>query len=91
MNAGAIVAYEIVAGENPLPTLCSAWSRGERVFLVSKNHSTVARQQVLNAARVSDILQTITHDQAVQKINLDSCPPTASVISTFPMWRSVFG
>ena len=80
MNAGALVAYEIVAGENPLPTLCSAWSRGERVFLVSKNHSTVARQQVLNAARVSDVLQTITHDQAVQKINLDSCPPTASVI-----------
>ena len=80
MNAGALVAYEIVAGEIPLPTLCSAWSRGERVFLVSKNHSTVARQLVLNAARVSDVLQTITHDQAAQKINLDSCPPTASVI-----------
>lgn len=80
MNAGALVAYEIVTGENPLPTLCSAWSRGERVFLISKNHSIVARQQVLNAARVSDILQTITRDQAAQKMNLDSCPPTASVI-----------
>lgn len=80
MNAGAIVAYEIVAGKNPLPTLCSAWLRGERVLLVSKNHSEVARQNVLNTARVSDTLQTITHDQAAQKINLDACPPTASVI-----------
>ena len=70
MNAGAIVAYEIVTGENPLPTLCSAWSRGERVFLVSKNHSAVARQHVLNAARVTNVLQTITRDQAAQKINL---------------------
>ena len=80
MNTGVIVAYEIVASENPLPTLCSAWSRGERVLLVSKNYSAVARQHVLNAARVSDILQTITHDHAAQKINLDACPPTASVI-----------
>ena len=80
MNAGAIVAYEIVAGENPLPTLCSSWLRGERVLLVSKNHSAVARQHILNAARVSDILQTITHDHAAHKINLDACPPTASVI-----------
>ena len=79
MNAGAIVAYEIVASENPLPTLCSAWLRGERVLLVSKNNSAVARQQLLAAARVTNVLQTITHDQA-QKINLDSCPPTASVI-----------
>ena len=80
MNAGAIVAYEIVAGENPLPTLCSAWLRGERVLLVSKNPSAVARQQLLAAARVSDMLQTITHDHTAQKINLDACPPTASVI-----------
>ena len=80
MNAGAIVAYEIVASENPLPTLCSAWLRGERVLLVSKNHSAVARQQLLAAARVTNVLQTITHDHAAQKINLDACPPTASVI-----------
>ena len=80
MNVGAIVAYEIVTGENPLPTLCSAWLRGERVLLISKNHSAVARQHVLNAARVSDMLQTITHDHAAQKINFDACPPTASVI-----------
>ena len=80
MNAGAIVAYEIVASENPLPTLCSAWLRGERVLLVSKNHSAVARQQLLAAARVTNVLQTITHDLAAQKINLDACPPTASVI-----------
>ena len=80
MNAGAIVAYEIVASENSLPTLCSAWLRGERVLLVSKNHSAVARQQLLAAARVTNVLQTITHDLAAQKINLDACPPTASVI-----------
>ena len=80
MNAGALVAYEIVAGKNPLPTLCSAWLRGERVLLVSKNHSVVARQQLLAAARVTNVLQTITHDLAAQKINLDACPPTASVI-----------
>ena len=80
MNAGAIVAYEIVASENPLPTLCSAWLRGERILLVPKNNAAVARQHVLNAARVSDMLQTITHDHAAQKINLDACPPTASVI-----------
>ena len=80
MNAGAIVAYEIVASENSLPTLCSAWLRGERVLLVSKNHSAVARQQLLAAARVTNVLQTITHDHAAQKINLDACPPTASVI-----------
>ena len=80
MNAGAIVAYEIVAGENPLPTLCSAWSRGERVLLVSPNHSTFARQQLLAVARATNMLQTIAHDHAAQKINLDACPPTASVI-----------
>jgi len=80
MNAGAIVAYEIVASENSLPTLCSAWLRGERVLLVSKNHSAVARQQLLAAARVTNVLQTITHDHAAHKINLDACPPTASVI-----------
>ena len=80
MNAGVIVAYEIVAGENSLPTLCCAWLRGERVLLVSKNHSAVARQQLLAAARVTNVLQTITHDLAAQKINLDACPPTASVI-----------
>ena len=80
MNAGAIVAYEIVASENSLPTLCSAWLRGERVLLVSKNHSAVARQQLLAAARVTNVLQTITHDHAAQKINLDACQPTASVI-----------
>lgn len=80
MNAGVIVAYEIVASENPLPTLCSAWLRGERILLVPKNNAAVARQHVLNAARVSDMLQTILHDHAAQKINLDACPPTASVI-----------
>lgn len=80
MNAGAIVAYEIVASENSLPTLCSAWLRGERVLLVSKNHSAVARQQLLAAARVTNVLQTITHDHAAQKINLDACPLTACVI-----------
>ena len=67
MNAGVIVAYEIVASENPLPTLCSAWLRGERVLLVSKNHSAVARQQLLAAARVTNMLQTIAHDHAAQK------------------------
>ena len=80
MNAGAVVAYEIVAGENPLPTLCSAWSRGERVLLVSPNHSSFARQQLLAVARATNMLQTIAHDHAAQKINLDACPPTASVI-----------
>ena len=80
MNAGAIVAYEVVAGENPLSTLCSAWSRGQRVLLVSPNHSAFARQQLLAAARVTNVLQTIMHDHAAQKINLDACPPTASVI-----------
>ena len=80
MNAGVIVAYEIVAGENPLSTLCSAWSRGERVLLVSPNHSTFARQQLLAVARATNMLQTIAHDHAAQKINLDACPPTASVI-----------
>ena len=80
MNAGAIVAYEIVAGENPLPTLCSAWSRGERVLLVSPNHSAFARQQLLAVTRATNMLQTIAHDHAAQKINLDACPPTASVI-----------
>jgi o-succinylbenzoate---CoA ligase len=80
MNAGAIVAYEIVAGENPLSTLCSAWSRGERVLLVSPNHSAFARQQLLAVARATNMLQTIAHDHAAQKINLDACPPTASVI-----------
>ena len=80
MNAGAVVAYEIVAGENPLPTLCSAWSRGERVLLVSPNHSSFARQQLLSVARATNMLQTIAHDHAAQKINLDACPPTASVI-----------
>ena len=80
MNAGAVVAYEIVAGENPLPTLCSAWSRGERVLLVSPNHSAFARQQLLAVARATNMLQTIAHDHAAQKINLDACPPTASVI-----------
>ena len=80
MNAGAIVAYEVVAGENPLPTLCSAWSRGERVLLVLPNHSAFARQQLLAAARVTNMLQTIAHDHVAQKINLDACPPTASVI-----------
>ena len=80
MNAGAVVAYEIVAGENPLPTLCSAWSRGERVLLVSPNHSAFARQQLLSVARATNMLQTIAHDHAAQKINLDACPPTASVI-----------
>ena len=80
MNAGAVVAYEIVAGENPLPTLCSAWSRGERVLLVSPNHSAFARQQLLAVTRATNMLQTIAHDHAAQKINLDACPPTASVI-----------
>lgn len=80
MNVGAIVAYEIVAGENPLPTLCCAWLRGERVLLVSKNNSTFACQQLLAAARVTNILPTIAHDHAAQRMDLNVCPPTACVI-----------
>ena len=80
MSSGAFLACEIVAGENPLPTLCCAWERGERVLLVSKNMSALARQQLFTSARVQTVAPTSAGDHAGQKINLDAYPSTASVL-----------
>ena len=77
MSAHDAVAFEVVSGIDPLPTLTAAWNRGERVLLIARDLPDALRTDLFTRAAVQRELSA-THAH----ICSDFAPEASVIIAT---------